>query len=200
MQLGRDVSPGELSERYHAVVYAFGTATDNRLGIPGEDLPGSHPATEFVAWYNGQSSYADHEYDLTARRVVVIGNGNVAIDVARMIVLAEDELAPTDTADHAIAHLGSPAPSSRSVREARPKRGLRPAALMSLLWPDEVLEFLGLRDLAEGLRSRPNVELWQAFGAAVLCGAVRPDAREPTMKAQSGSARLQPPVEPPHHD
>ncbi len=107
VELGKDVTPGELEERYHAVVYAFGTATDNRLGIPGENLIGSHPATEFVAWYNGHPSYADHEYDLTARRVVVVGNGNVAIDVARMIVLAEEELAPTDTADHAIAHLGA---------------------------------------------------------------------------------------------
>ncbi len=106
VQLGRDVTPQELEERYHAVVYAFGTATDNRLGIPGEDLPGSHPATEFVAWYNGHPTFADHEYDLAAQRVVVVGNGNVAIDVARMIVLAEEELTPTDTADHAIRHLG----------------------------------------------------------------------------------------------
>jgi ferredoxin--NADP+ reductase len=107
VELGRDVTPQELADRYHAVVYAFGTATDNRLGIPGEDLVGSHPATEFVAWYNGHPTYADHEYDLTAKRVVVVGNGNVAIDVARMIVLAEEELTPTDTADHAIAHLGA---------------------------------------------------------------------------------------------
>jgi ferredoxin--NADP+ reductase len=107
VELGRDITPRELEDRYHAVVYAFGTATDNRLGIPGENLIGSHPATEFVAWYNGHPSYADHEYDLTARRVVVVGNGNVAIDVARMIVLAEEELTPTDTADHAIAHLGA---------------------------------------------------------------------------------------------
>lgn len=103
VELGRDVTPTELEERYHAVVYSFGTATDNRLGIPGEDLIGSHPATEFVAWYNGHPTYADHDYDLSSERVVVIGNGNVAIDVARMIVLAEEELTPTDTADHAIS-------------------------------------------------------------------------------------------------
>ncbi|MCW2984573.1 MAG: FAD-dependent pyridine nucleotide-disulfide oxidoreductase [Conexibacter sp.] len=100
--LGQDVRPGDLEERYHAVLYSFGTATDNHLGIPGEELPGSHPATEFVAWYNGHPGCADHDYDLTAERVVVVGNGNVAIDVARMIVLAEEELTPTDTADHAI--------------------------------------------------------------------------------------------------
>ena len=100
--LGQDVTPADLVERYHAVLYAIGTSTDNRLGIPGEDLPGSHPATEFVAWYNGHPHYADHDYDLSCEDVVVVGNGNVAIDVARMLVLSPEELAVTDTADHAI--------------------------------------------------------------------------------------------------
>ena len=86
-QLGAQVSPSELLERYQAVVYAVGTATDNRLGIPGEDRPGSYPATEFVAWYNGHPYFADHQFDLNGGRAVVIGNGNVAIDVARMLVL-----------------------------------------------------------------------------------------------------------------
>jgi ferredoxin--NADP+ reductase len=104
--LGRDVTREELLERYHAVVYAVGTADDNRLGIPGEDRPGSHSATEFVAWYNGHPEYHGHSFDLSGGRAVVIGNGNVAIDVARMLVLDPSELAPTDTADHAIAHFG----------------------------------------------------------------------------------------------
>ena len=107
VRLGRDVTPAELRERYHAVVYAIGTATDNRLGIPGEDRPGSHPATEFVAWYNGHPHFTDHRFDLNGGRAVVIGNGNVAIDVARMLVLDPEELAPTDTADHAIDAFGS---------------------------------------------------------------------------------------------
>lgn len=102
VELGRHVTASELVERYHAVVYAVGTAKDNRLGIPGEDLPGSHPATEFVAWYNGHPHFADRKYDLEVRTAVVIGNGNVAIDVARMLALSPDELAATDTADHAI--------------------------------------------------------------------------------------------------
>lgn len=105
VQLGVDVQRDELLERYHAVVYAYGTATDNRLGIPGEDLPGSHAATEFVAWYNGHPGHADRDFDLSATRAVVIGNGNVALDVARMLVLDPDEIAPTDTADHAIEAL-----------------------------------------------------------------------------------------------
>ncbi len=100
--LGTEVSREDLLARYHAVVYAIGTSTDNRLGIPGEDRPGSHPATDFVAWYNGHPYFADHMFDLDGGRAVVVGNGNVAIDVARMLVLDPGELAPTDTADHAI--------------------------------------------------------------------------------------------------
>jgi ferredoxin--NADP+ reductase len=105
VEVGRDVSHAQLIEHYDAVLYAIGTASDRRLGIPGEDLPGSVPATDFVAWYNGHPDYADHEFDLQTKRAVVIGNGNVAIDVARMLVLANSELAVTDTADHAIGAL-----------------------------------------------------------------------------------------------
>jgi ferredoxin--NADP+ reductase len=106
VMLGMDVSREELLERYHAIVYAVGTSQDNRLGIPGEDRLGSHPATEFVAWYNGHPDFADHMFDLNGGRAVVIGNGNVAIDVARMLVLDPGELAPTDTADHALEAFG----------------------------------------------------------------------------------------------
>jgi ferredoxin/flavodoxin---NADP+ reductase len=105
VELGADVQRADLLEHYHAVVYAVGTPSDNRLGIPGEDLSGSHAATEFVAWYNGHPHFADHSFDLSARRAVVVGNGNVAIDVARMLVLDRDELATTDTADHALEAL-----------------------------------------------------------------------------------------------
>src|SRR3954452_17417698 len=102
VELGTHVGRQELLERYHVVLYAVGTSADNRLGIPGEDRPGSHPATEFVAWYNGHPEFADHAFDLSATRAVVVGNGNVAVDVARMLVLEPDEIARTDTADHAI--------------------------------------------------------------------------------------------------
>ena len=102
VELGRDVSAAELAEHYHAVVYAYGAETDRHLGIPGEDLPGSGPATAFVGWYNAHPDYADHEFDLSCERAVVIGNGNVAADVARMLALTRDELEATDTADHAI--------------------------------------------------------------------------------------------------
>jgi ferredoxin/flavodoxin---NADP+ reductase len=65
VEVGRDVTVGELAERYHAVICAYGTSTDRQLGIPGEDLPGSHPATRFVAWYNAHPDFADHELDLS---------------------------------------------------------------------------------------------------------------------------------------
>jgi ferredoxin--NADP+ reductase len=102
VELGRHIGREELLQRYHAIIYAVGTATDNRLGIPGEDRPGSHAATEFVAWYNGHPHFTDQSFDLGCERAVVIGNGNVAIDVARMLVLDPGELSPTDTADHAL--------------------------------------------------------------------------------------------------
>jgi ferredoxin/flavodoxin---NADP+ reductase len=105
VELGGDITRDELLSRYHAVVYAVGTPWDNRLGIEGEDRPGSHAATEFVAWYNGHPNFADREFDLSASTAVVIGNGNVAIDVARMLVLEPDEVAGTDTADHAVEGL-----------------------------------------------------------------------------------------------
>ena len=102
---GGHVSRAELCERYQAVVYAFGTADDNRLGIPGEDRPGCYAATRFVAWYNGHPDAADESFDLSAQRAVVVGNGNVAADLARMLLLDPDELAVTDTADHAMGPL-----------------------------------------------------------------------------------------------
>jgi ferredoxin--NADP+ reductase len=92
---------------YDAVIYAFGAQTDKRLGIPGEDLQGSWSATEFVAWYNGHPDYQELPFDLDVDRAVVIGNGNVALDVARMLALTPEELAPTDTTDPAIEAIGT---------------------------------------------------------------------------------------------
>ena len=102
VELGRDLSRDDLTYRYHAVIYAVGAQTDRRMGIPGEDLPGSWAATEFVAWYNGHPDYRDLEFDLSAERAIVVGNGNVATDVARMLALTRDELGQTDVADHAL--------------------------------------------------------------------------------------------------
>ena len=105
---GLHVSREDLLRHYHAIVYATGSPSDRPLGIEGEGLPGSHAATEFVGWYNGHPDHTDLEVDLlSAERAVVIGNGNVAIDVARMLVLTAEELAPTDTADHALEVLAA---------------------------------------------------------------------------------------------
>lgn len=102
VELGRDVRHEDLTELYDAVVYAVGAQTDRRLGIPGEDLPGSWSATELVAWYNGHPDYQELEFDLSAERVVVVGAGNVALDVLRMLALTREELAPTDATDDSI--------------------------------------------------------------------------------------------------
>jgi ferredoxin--NADP+ reductase len=102
VECGASITHHDLSRLYDAVVYAVGAQTDKRLGIPGEDLPGSWAATQFVAWYNGHPDFQDLEFDLSHERAVVIGNGNVALDVARMLALTPEELAPTDATDAAI--------------------------------------------------------------------------------------------------
>jgi ferredoxin/flavodoxin---NADP+ reductase len=108
VDVGRDLTQADLVELYDAVVYAVGAQTDRHMGIPGENLPGSWPATEFVAWYNGHPDYQDLEFDLSDRCAVVVGAGNVALDVVRMLALAPEEILPTDTTDAAIeAILGS---------------------------------------------------------------------------------------------
>lgn len=105
VELGTHVSVAELGEWYDAVIYAVGASGDAALGIPGEDLPGSLSAREFVAWYNGHPDYRDLAVDLSSERAVIVGNGNVAMDVARMLSLSPDVLAKTDIADHALEAL-----------------------------------------------------------------------------------------------
>src|SRR3954462_3730380 len=103
VEVGRDLQHDDLVRLYDAVIYAVGAQTDRRMGIPGEDLSGSWPATAFVAWYNGPPDFQDVPFDLDVERAVVVGNGNVAVDVARMLALTHEELACTDTTDAAIA-------------------------------------------------------------------------------------------------
>ncbi|HEX5762476.1 MAG TPA: FAD-dependent oxidoreductase [Solirubrobacterales bacterium] len=105
VKVGHDIEVEDLERLYHAIVFTVGCETDRQLGIPGEELPGSHAATSFVGWYNAHPDYCDREFDLSCERAVVIGNGNVAMDVARMLALTASELRQTDTADHAIEQL-----------------------------------------------------------------------------------------------
>jgi ferredoxin/flavodoxin---NADP+ reductase len=102
VEFGKDVTLTDLKTHYHQIVYCTGAQTDRRMGIPGEDLSGSHPATEFVAWYNGHPDYRDCTFDLTQERVAVVGVGNVAVDVVRILCRTAEELAKTDIADYAL--------------------------------------------------------------------------------------------------
>lgn len=102
VEIGTHLSHADLLEHHHAVIYASGASGDRRLGVPGEELAGSVSATEFVNWYNGHPDYAERSFDLSGRRAVVIGNGNVALDIARMLVSDPDRLARTDMAGHAV--------------------------------------------------------------------------------------------------
>jgi ferredoxin--NADP+ reductase len=174
---GEHVSREDLLAHYHAIVYATGSPSDRPLGIPGEDLPGSHAATEFVGWYNGHPDNTDLEVDLlSAERALVIGNGNVALDVARMLVLSPAELAPTDTADHALEVL-----ADSHVREVVVvgRRGPAQAAFTNpellelgelsdvdvIVDPDELDRALAVHDSDAGsdITSRRNVEILRSY-------------------------------------
>jgi len=160
---GVHVSREDLLAHYHAIVYATGSPSDRPLGIPGEELPGSHAATEFVGWYNGHPDHTHLEFDLlAAERAVVIGNGNVALDVARMLVLAPEELAPTDTADHALEVLAASRVSEVVILG---RRGPAQAAFTNP-------ELLELGELADADVIVDEAELEQALAVA------DPDAEE----------------------
>jgi ferredoxin/flavodoxin---NADP+ reductase len=187
VEIGVDVTHAELMEHYTAVVYATGAQTDKSLGIPGEDLPGSRAATQFVAWYNGHPDYRDLEFDLTARRAVVIGNGNVAADVTRILALSPDELQDTDIADHAldvlrgsrieeIVVLGRRGPAQAAFTSAELRELGRLEGVDTRVDPRDVeLDPVSQQWLAEEgtFTARKNVELLREFAAR----PARPDAR-----------------------
>lgn len=172
VEVGRDVSLDELLEHHHGVVWAVGAGDDRRLGIAGEDLPGCVSAREFVAWYNGHPDFADREFDLSGHRAVIIGNGNVALDVARILARSAEDLATTDMADHAIEALGRSAISDvlvtgrRGPEHAAYSTGELSAleqidAVALLARADEVEHVIGTADrrdavLAAAARRRPE--------------------------------------------
>ena len=100
--VGKDITVDELRNSHHALIFTCGAETDRRLGIPGEDLQGSYTATEFVAWYNGHPDYRDRHFDLSHETAVIIGQGNVAADVSRILSKTVDELKETDISQHAL--------------------------------------------------------------------------------------------------
>ncbi|CQD17912.1 4Fe-4S ferredoxin [Mycobacterium lentiflavum] len=135
--VGQEISHEELLAHHHAVIYAVGASQSRELGIPGEHLPGSHAAADFVGWYNGHPDHAQHGFDLSAQRAVIVGNGNVALDVARVLLTGPEELRQTDIAEHALDSL-----SDNMIREVEilARRGPREAAY-------SVGEFLALGQL-----------------------------------------------------
>lgn len=140
VEFGRDIDRDDLLAHYHAIVYATGAPGDRPLGIAGEDLSGSWAATDFVGWYNGHPDQRNLHFDLSCDRAVVVGNGNVALDVARMLVLGHSELAVTDTADHALDALKR---SSVSEVVVVGRRGPAQAAFTN----PELLELRDLKDV-----------------------------------------------------
>jgi ferredoxin/flavodoxin---NADP+ reductase len=139
VEVGKHIDHRELRTHFHAVVYAVGAPGDVKLDIPGETLPGSHSATEFVAWYNGHPDFADRTFDLSGDRAVIVGNGNVSLDVARVLASDVDRLASTDIADYALEEL-----AKSNIKEVvvLGRRGPAQAAF-------SIAEFMGLRDVAE---------------------------------------------------
>jgi ferredoxin--NADP+ reductase len=107
VELGRDLTHEDLVAYYHAVIYAVGARTDRRMGVPREHLPGSHSATEFVGWYNAHPDFRSLSFDLSAEQVAVVGNGNVAMDLARILASPPEALAATDIAEHALEALAA---------------------------------------------------------------------------------------------
>jgi len=105
VEFGKALTLQDLREMYHQIVYTTGAQTDQHLGVPGEDLHSSRPATEFVAWYNGHPDFCDYQFDFSHERVAIVGVGNVAVDVARILCRTPEELATTDIADYALEAL-----------------------------------------------------------------------------------------------
>ena len=179
VEIGVDVSHSELMRHYTAVIYATGAQTDKSLGIPGEELPGSWAATDFVAWYNAHPDYRGLEFDLSAERAVVIGNGNVAADVTRMLTLSPRELERTDVADHAlealresrieeVVVLGRRGPAQVAFTSAELRELGRLDGVDVRVDPDDVeLDPVSRRWLAEEgtFTARKNVQLLREFAA-----------------------------------
>lgn len=182
---GEDLRLEDLDPLYDQIVYAVGAQSDRKMGIEGERLPGSWPATEFVRWYNGHPDGQRYSFDLSHERVVVVGNGNVAIDVARILLLSPDVLATTDIADHALAYL-----RESSVREVvmLGRRGPAQAAFTAtelrefgqlegidvVVDPADLeLDELSAAAAEEDRRVAKNLEILQDYAERPLTGAPR---------------------------
>ena len=189
VELGKDFSIDDLKTRYDAVVIATGSSLGKKLGIPGEELPGSMSAATFVPWYNAHPDFKDENVDLSTSTAVVIGAGNVAMDVARMLALEPGELDPTDTADHAIDVFKSSAVRTVVISA---RRGAEHAAFTSpelrelpkLQHTNVIIE---KRDIDEAfIRAGENIEkdVKSNLDAMALIADQVPAGHERTMKFQ----------------
>ena len=189
VELGKDISMDDLKARYDAVVIATGSSLGKKLGIPGEDLPGSMSAATFVPWYNAHPDFKDENVDLTSSTAIVIGAGNVAMDVARMLALEPSELDPTDTADHAITAFKSSAVRTVVISA---RRGAEHAAFTSpelreLPKLEHTNVIIEKRDIAEALvRVGDDIEkdVKSNLDAMALIADQVPAGHERTMKFQ----------------
>jgi ferredoxin--NADP+ reductase len=183
--IGRDILHADLKRLYDQIIYAVGAQSDRKMGIPGEDLAGSLPATIFVGWYNGHPDYRDIAFDLSHERVLVVGNGNVAMDVTRILVSDPDELAKTDMADHALAALraskvrevvmlGRRGPAQAAFTTPELKEFGELAGVDVLVDPAEVaLDAQSEAALEDDKVARKNVELLRAYAERGPSGAPR---------------------------
>jgi ferredoxin--NADP+ reductase len=189
VELGKDISMEDLKARYDAVVIATGSSLGKKLGIPGEDLPGSMSAATFVPWYNAHPDFKDESVDLSTSTAVVIGAGNVAMDVARMLALEPSELDPTDTADHAIAAFKSSAVRTVviSARRGPEHAAFTSPELRELPKLEHTNVIIEKRDIAEALsRVGEDIEkdVKSNLDAMALIADQVPAGHERTMKFQ----------------
>ncbi len=189
VELGTDLTIEQLEEMYDAVVIATGSALGKRLGIPGEDLPGSMSAAAFVPWYNAHPDFKDEEIDLSCETAVVIGAGNVAMDVARMLALDPSELDPTDTADHAIAAFKKSAIRTVIISA---RRGPENAAFTSpelrelpkLEHTNVIINKADIEAAIERAGENPEKDVRSNLDAMTLIAEQEPTNHERTMKFQ----------------
>ncbi|GAB4190898.1 MAG: FAD-dependent oxidoreductase [Roseiflexaceae bacterium] len=182
---GSDVKHEDLRPLYDQIIYAVGAQSDRRMNIPGEDLDGSFPATAFVGWYNGHPDYRDMQFDLAHERVVVVGNGNVAMDVTRILTTDPDELAKTDIADYALEQLrasqvrevvmlGRRGPAQAAFTNPELKEFGELAGVDVLVDPTDLeLDHESAADAAEDKTATRNIELLREYAARQPSGAAR---------------------------
>ena len=187
VEFGKEIDLSDLRRHFHQILYATGAQTDKRMDIPGEDLKGSHPATEFVGWYNGHPDYRDRQFDLSQERAAIVGVGNVAVDVARILCLTPEELAVTDIAGHALEALSKsrirevyllgrrgPAQAAFTNPEIKELGNLADADTM-VLRDEAKLDDVSRAALAtsDDRATRKKVEILQAYAARKPTGKAR---------------------------